>query len=154
MKKVQIITMAALVASMAWSGCKKEDKAVAPNCTYTVGEWSAWSNGVRTRTVSSGPDGCTGTPPPSTELHFCNSTNQGWLKITNYSSNPYQVTITGPSTIAPFTLQGGYYQDSILVGVGTYGIHSLQLSGYVFTPSEYNATKNVPRCNVVSWSFP
>lgn len=160
MKKLQLISMAALVASLAWSGCKKEEAPAPPPaaggipCTYTVGPWSAWSNGIRTRSVSASPDGCTGTAPASTEEHYCNSTNAGWLTVINYSTNPYRVTITGSSTVPSFTLQGGYMMDSILVNVGTYGIHALQLSGYVFTPSEFNATKNVSRCNVVSWSFP
>lgn len=153
MKKLQLMTMAALVASLAFVGCKKEETAVAP-CSYTVGPWSDWSNGVRTRTVSATPSGCTGTAPSSTELHYCNTLNKGWLKVTNYSSNPYQVSITGPTTVTPFTLQGGYYMDSIQVDVGTYGINALQLSGFVFTPSQFNGTKSATLCDVVGWSFP
>jgi len=44
--------------------------------------------------------------------------------------------------------------DSVFVGVGTYGLQSLQLSGYVFTPSEFNGTRNITRCNVGQWAFP
>ncbi len=151
--------IAALTMALAF-GCKKDDKA-APSasgngtpCSYTLGPWSAWADGIRTRTVSATPDGCTGTMPSTTEEHPCRTQNKGWLKIVNYSSNPYEVTITGPTNIPVFTLQGGYQQDSIYVGVGTYGIHSLQLAGYVLYPSEFNTTKAVPRCGVVSWSFP
>ncbi|MBX2974157.1 MAG: hypothetical protein KF797_13755 [Flavobacteriales bacterium] len=92
--------------------------------------------------------------PPTTETHWCRTLNKGWLKIVNYSSNPYQVTITGPTSIPAFTLQGGYQVDSISVDVGTYGIYSLQLAGYLLYPSEFNTTKSVTRCNVIGWSFP
>lgn len=92
--------------------------------------------------------------PATTEEHPCRTQNKGWLKIVNYSSNPYEVTITGPTNVPAFTLQGGYQVDSVSVDVGTYGIHSLQLAGYVLYPSEYNTTKSVTRCDVIGWSFP
>lgn len=76
------------------------------------------------------------------------------MRVTNNSSNPYRVTITGPTAIDAFDLPGGYMVDSVYVGVGTYGLQSLQLSGYIFTPSEFNATRNVTVCNVAQWSFP
>lgn len=100
------------------------------------------------------PTGCTGTPPASIDEHPCVDASRGWLRVSNLSTNPYQVTITGPSAIEPFELPGGYMMDSIYVGTGSYGIHALQLSGYVFTPSEFNGTRTVPLCNKVSWSFP
>lgn len=123
-------------------------------CTYTVGPWSAWAGGIRTREVTAEPVGCTGTAPQAIQYHSCYTGDRGWLKITNLSSNPYRVTITGPTGWPPMDLNGGYMFDSLLVDVGTYGLHSLQLSGYIFTPSEFNTTVTVQRCQVRTWSFP
>lgn len=155
MKCPQLFTVAALVAIMAVTGCKKDDpEPPATPCTYTVGGWSAWSNGLRTRSVSAQPAGCTGTAPANTDTHYCVTLNEGWLRVSNYSTNPYRITITGPTSVQPFNLNGGYMQDSIPVDVGTYGIHALQLSGYVFEASEFTTSKAVARCNVAQWSFP
>ena len=152
MRYPAILLALLLVAAV---GCKKEDDASATPagsggggataCSYTTGGWGAWTNGYRERTVAASPTGCTGTPPAS---------NRGWLRITNNSTNPYRVTVTGPSSLAPFDLPGGYMQDSIYVGTGSYGIYALQLSGYVFTASEFNGTRGVVRCNLAQWSFP
>jgi hypothetical protein len=153
-------TLLALLLCTTIVACKKDDDTtVAPvvsgtPCTYTVGNWSAWIDGVRTRTVTAAPAGCVGTVPATTENHPCVAANKGWLKVVNNSANPYDVTITGPTAVNDFTLPGGYQADSIYVGVGTYGLHSVQLSGYVLFPSEYNTTITLPRCNVVTWSFP
>lgn len=151
-----------IALSAALAGCAKDDPEppVAPSgsggtpCTYTTGAWGPWANGFRERTVVASPTGCTGTPPAAIEEHPCVGLNRGWLRITNNSTNPYRVTITGPTAVAPFDLPGGFMADSVFVGVGTYGLQSLQLSGYVFTPSEFNSTRNITRCNVGQWAFP
>lgn len=156
-----------LLVSMALSlslvGCKKDDdEAPAPTvpvitgtpCTYTVGAWGPWEDGYRERTVVASPTGCTGTPPASIEEHPCVDGNDGWLRVVNNSSNPYRVTITGPTSLPPFDLAGGFMLDSIYVGAGSYGLYALQLSGYIFTPSEFNGTRTVVQCNQASWSFP
>ncbi len=145
------------IALVACSKDKDDTPAPAPSavaCTYTVGAWGPWVNGYRERTVVASPTGCSGTPPPSIEAHYCVVLQKGFLKVTNFSSNPYMITITGPTAVSPFELPGGYMRDSILVGPGTYGLQSLQLSGYVFTPSQFNATRSVVQCGVAQWSFP
>lgn len=148
-----------IALSVVFTGCAKDDPEPPAGtsgtpCTYTTGAWGPWVNGYRERTVVASPTGCTGTPPAAIEQHPCVGTNRGWLRVTNNSSNPYRVTITGPTAIDAFDLPGGYMVDSVYVGVGTYGLQSLQLSGYIFTPSEFNATRNVTVCNVAQWSFP
>ncbi len=80
--------------------------------------------------------------------------NQGWMTIRNLSTNPYVVTITGPSSWPPIWMDGGAVRDSIPLSAGTYGVYAVQQSGYVLYPSEFNATKVVSRCNVAAWSFP
>lgn len=40
-------------------------------CTFTYSAWSACSNGTQTRTATSAPTGCTGTPPPDSVSRAC-----------------------------------------------------------------------------------
>ncbi|WKZ67160.1 MAG: hypothetical protein QY325_04340 [Flavobacteriales bacterium] len=146
----------AIALALLATGCKKEEQEGPSStpCTYTVSPWSTWSNGYRTREVLASPIGCTGTAPSTIEEHGCVALNRGWLRVVNMSANPYQVTVSGPTGVLPFTLAGGYARDSIYVGVGTYALHALQLSGYVLFPSEFNGARTVARCNKVAWSFP
>lgn len=154
----------ALIAlSIALVACSKdEEDTPAPvplppsevPCSYEVGAWGPWVNGYRERTVVAYPDGCVGTPPPSVEQHYCVGQQGGFLRVRNFSSNPYLVTITGPTYVAPFELPGGFMRDSIFVDTGVYDLESLQLSGYIFTPSEFSITRSVVQCGVAQWSFP
>jgi hypothetical protein len=152
----------AICAMLAFSCNKKNDDTVRPSsdttdppCSYTIGPWSAWSNGIRTREVTATPSPCTGTPPASIDYHTCYTDNKMFLRVVNYSSNPYRITITGPTTVPVFDLPGGYMRDSIMVNTGTYGLHSLQLSGYVLYPSEFNGTiSSSTKCTTNAWSFP
>lgn len=156
MKPIHLFSLAALVATLATS-CKKDDDPVVPYvppCTYTVGDWGPWVNGVRSRSVTASPDGCTGTAPASTQTHVCVSLNRSYLAVRNYSTNPYQVTITGGSSVAPFTLSGGELRDSIVVNPGFYSLHSEQLSGFVLYPSLYDGSRNLSVCEKYTWSFP
>lgn len=146
LKFLKPVTLLTLMGSLVFSGCKKEEV-----CDYRLGPWSAWNNGVRTRTVTASPGGCTGTPPTAAEHHACNSTDQGWLRLINYSPHAYQVTVTGPTTVPAFVMSGGVMKDSILVEVGSYALHAVHGGS---TPAEHNTTLTVARCNKVTWSFP
>lgn len=154
----------ALCTMLAFACSKKNDDPAQPAptgggggtpCTYTVGPWTPWLLGIRTREVTAEPTGCTGTAPTGIQYHSCHTGNKAFLKVSNLSSNPYRVTITGPTSVPVFDLPGGFMRDSIMVNTGTYGMHSLQLSGYVLYPSEFNATANAnTKCQVNTWSFP
>lgn len=144
--------LAAILLAILATACKKEEKD--PPCSYTVGAWSAWSNGFRTRTVTPSSPDCTVGSPATIEEHPCVLANKGWLTIRNNSTNPYSVSVTGPTTVPTFTLAGNTQRDSIYLGTGNYELYALQLSGYVVFPSEFNGTASMASCNDLIWSFP
>ena len=63
MKKLNLIItlLAVLVVLM---GCKKE-------CTFVYFDWTPCSNNIQTRTYTSSPSGCTGTPPADSLQRSC-----------------------------------------------------------------------------------
>ena len=63
MKKLNLITtlLALLIVLM---GCKKE-------CTFVYSAWTSCSNSIQTRTYTSSPSGCTGTPPADSTQRPC-----------------------------------------------------------------------------------
>ena len=63
MKKLNIIT-ALLTMLIVLMGCKKE-------CTFVYSEWTSCSNNMQTRTYTSSPSGCTGTPPADSTQRSC-----------------------------------------------------------------------------------
>ena len=63
MKKLNLITtlLALLIVLM---GCKKE-------CAFVYSGWTSCSNNIQTRTYTSSPSGCTGTPPADSLQRSC-----------------------------------------------------------------------------------
>ena len=66
MKKLNIITtlLALLIVLM---GCKKET----PTCSFVYSAWTSCSNNIQTRTYTSSPSGCKGTPPADSLQRSC-----------------------------------------------------------------------------------
>lgn len=93
-------------------------KIVAPTpCTFTYGQWSACSNGTQTRTYTTSPAGCTGTPPADSITRTCT------VPVTTL---PTAVTITAAvvpgvcDTIRTFTVpnQAGVTYAWAITGTG------------------------------------
>jgi len=94
---------------------------IAPTpCTFTYGAWSTCSNGTQTRTYTTSPAGCTGTPPADSITRTCT--------IVPPTGLPTPVTITSTitpnscDTIRTFTVQNQsnvFYAWSI-TGTGNY----------------------------------
>src|SRR5690606_37544384 len=61
----------------------------------------------------------------------------GTLKFVSTSSNPYRIYINGT---AAFDMNGGTTQYKYYMPTGSYSIRVLQLSGYVFTPTDQTYT--------------
>jgi Secretion system C-terminal sorting domain len=108
-------------------------KITAPTpCTFTYGQWTACSNGTQTRTYTTSPAGCTGTPPADSITRTCT------VPVTTL---PTAVTITAAvvpgvcDTIRTFTVPnqtGVTYAwaitgtgNSIISGQGTNSIRAV-----------------------------
>jgi len=70
MKKLNLITT--LIALLiVWFGCKKETPKETPTCSFVYSAWTPCSNNIQTRTYTSSPSGCTGTPPADSTQRSC-----------------------------------------------------------------------------------
>jgi len=63
MKKLNLIS-ALLTVLIVLMGCKKE-------CAFVYSDWTSCSNNLQTRTYTSSPSGCTGTPPADSLQRSC-----------------------------------------------------------------------------------
>ena len=63
MKKLNLITIL-LAVFILLMGCKKE-------CAFVYSGWTSCSNNIQTRTYTSSPSGCTGTPPADSLQRSC-----------------------------------------------------------------------------------
>ncbi len=64
MKKLNIITALTVVLMLLMACNKNKDiKIIDPPCSFNYSAWAPCSNNVQTRTYTSSPSGCTGTPP-------------------------------------------------------------------------------------------
>jgi hypothetical protein len=91
-----------------------------PACTFTYGAWTTCSNGTQTRSYTTSPAGCTGTPPADSITRTCT--------VVPPTSLPTPVTITGTinpgvcDTIRTFTVQNqsGVFYAWVIGGTGNY----------------------------------
>ena len=75
----------------------------------------------------------------------------GTIKFINNSTNPYRIFING---VANYDMSGGSTTYRYNVLTGAYVIRVLQLSGYVFTPTDETFNGSVSCGNTLSISFP
>jgi hypothetical protein len=111
MKKNQIISLVLLffIASCFIISCKKDDVTNGSgNCSFTYSAWTTCSNGTQTRTYTSSPAGCAGTPPADSLTRSCGTpactfTYSAWTTCSNgtqtrtYTSSPIGCTGTPPA---------------------------------------------------------
>ena len=74
----------------------------------------------------------------------------GLIKFTNNSSNPYDVYVNGTLVheMSGKSVESDYHLE------GTYTIRVLQVSGYVFTPTDESFTGNVVCGGTLNVAFP
>lgn len=75
----------------------------------------------------------------------------GTLRFVSTSTNPYRIFINGT---AAFEMAGGTTENLFYVPTGSYSIRVLQLSGYVFTPTDQTYTANVGCGQTITTTFP
>ena len=98
-----------------------------PACVFTYGQWTTCSNGTQTRTYTSSPSGCTGTPPIDSTQRTC----------TVVSSLPTTQVITqsvvpgGCDTLRTFSVpvQSGVNYAWSISGTGNYIISATSGQG-------------------------
>ena len=71
MKKLNIITALTVVLILLMACNKNKDKKIDTRCTFNYSGWYLCSNNVQTRTYTSYPSGCTGTPPLDSIQRSC-----------------------------------------------------------------------------------
>lgn len=75
----------------------------------------------------------------------------GTLKFVSTSSNPYRIYINGT---AAFDMNGGITQYNYYMPTGSYSIRVLQLSGYLFTPTDRTYTGTLNCGQTITITFP
>ena len=87
MKKLNLITPL-LAVFIVLMGCKKETPKETPTCSFVYSAWTSCSNSIQTRTYTSSPSGCTGTPPADSIQRSC-VLNQIWT-LTNLDVSKFR----------------------------------------------------------------
>lgn len=75
----------------------------------------------------------------------------GTLKFVSTSNNPYRIFINGT---ASFDMNGNTTQYKYFMPVGSYSLRVLQLSGYVFTPTDKTYTGTFGCGQTLTVTFP
>ena len=123
-----------------------------PACTFTYGQWTTCSNGTQTRSYTTSPAGCTGTPPADSITRTCT--------VVPPTGLPTPVTITSSitpgvcDTIRRFTVQNQsnvFYAwvisgtgNQITNGQGTNSITTIVKSSGSVTVSLSNTAGSIP----------
>ena len=110
MKKLNLITtlLALLIVLM---GCKKEATPTAPApCSIVYSGWTLCTNNIQTRTYTSSPSGCTGTPPADSTQRSCTLFIND-LPVTDIEGNIYNTVKLGNQTWTTKNLNVGKYRN-------------------------------------------
>jgi hypothetical protein len=75
----------------------------------------------------------------------------GTLKFINTSSNPYRVYVNGTEV---FDMNGGTTQYQNYMPTGSYSVRILQLSGYVFSPTDETYSGTIGCGQTMTTTFP
>ena len=109
MKKLNLITTL-LALLIVLFGCKKETPKETPTCSFVYSAWTACSNNIQTRTYTSSPSGCTGTPPADSTQRSC-SLFINDLPVTDIEGNVYNTVKLGNQTWTTKNLNVGKYRN-------------------------------------------
>jgi hypothetical protein len=82
----------------------------------------------------------------------CEVYKTGTITISNSSSNPYKIYIDG---VFQIQLSGGSISQELEINEGNgRELYAVQVSGYLFYPTEKQTTLNVVRCSSYNWQIP
>jgi hypothetical protein len=74
------------------------------------------------------------------------------LQVVHWEANPYKVFVN--NVMVGIVYPGAANSLFVDVADGTRQLKAEQHSGYVLTPTVYNATVGVPQCVTTTWQFP
>ena len=108
MKKLNLITtlLALLIVLM---GCKKET-----SCNFVYSGWTSCTNNIKTRTYTSSPSGCTGTPPADSTQRSCTLFIND-LPVTDIEGTIYNTVKLGSQTWTTKNLNVSKYRNGDLI---------------------------------------
>ena len=130
MKKLNIITALTLVLMLLMACNKNKDiKIIDPPCTFNYSAWSLCSNNVQTRTYTSSPSGCIGTPPADSIIRECfmliTIGTQTWtrenLNVTKYRNGDVIPEVQDKTEWANLTTGAWCYYNNITSNGIIYG---------------------------------
>ena len=78
-------------------------------------------------------------------------TSTGTLRFVSNSSNPYRIFINGT---AAFDMNGNTIETRSYMPTGSYSVRVLQLSGYIFTPTDQTYTGTLSCGGTLTTTFP
>lgn len=87
----------------------------------------------------------------ATNTYTIDLTPIGTMKLVSTSSNPYEVFI---NNVKVFNMDGGTTQTIENVPTGSYSVRVLQISGYVFSPTDNTYSENVNCGQTTTVTFP
>ncbi len=91
-----------------------------------------------------------GTSYITTIYNDCYYNNTNTLKISNTSGDTYAIYINNEFIM---NLSSGKYIEKTMTAGQTYQLYALQKDGYIFYPTEKNATHSGESCTLKTWSI-
>ena len=112
-------------------------------CTFTYGTWSTCTSGTQTRTYTSSPTGCSGTPPTDSITRTCTVTTvpAPTVSVTQptCTTSTGTITVTSSTVGLTFSTNGIVYTNTtgIFTGLlpGTYSVTAKNSTGVVSSPT-------------------
>jgi hypothetical protein len=156
MKKNQIISFTLLffVASYFIISCKKDNTTTgSANCSFTYSAWTTCSGGTETRTYTTSPAGCTGTPPNDSTTRTCTITcptitfTTAVVNVLPCPSTNGNITVNASGGVAPYTYSknGGTAQSSNVIS-------NLTAGSYVIVVKDANGCSSASQSITVGTS--
>lgn len=96
------------------------------------------------------PQGFSGSSCENNNNPACVQNNTGTVVFSCWSNNPYDCYVNG-SYVGRV---GGNSTLSVNRTAGFVSVKTIQVSGYVFTPSEFTGSGNLQQCGTLTFNFP
>ena len=157
MKKIAFIAVLFSAAILTIVSCKKDNNSNGVGaCTFSYSAWSACVNNTQTRTYTSSPSGCTGTPPADSLTRSCTSScptitfTATKVDVLPCPSTNGSITVSASGGTAPYTYSkdgGSTYQSSNVLSnltANNYSITVKDVNGCTSTAQSFTVGTQAP----------